>query len=96
MLVLASIMKFCPNPPMNLFYKAFKFKFVLWNNNKKKKKKQTNKQKTKQNKTKQKQKTNDQIYFKMSIYVTSDWKKENAPEFPFRLNNQRVIAGNCK
>ena len=81
---------------MNLFYKAFKFKFVLWNNNKKKKKKQTNKQKTKQNKTKQKQKTNDQIYFKMSTYVTSDWKKENASEFPFRLNNQRKIAGNCK
>ena len=77
-------MKFCPNPPMNLFYKAFKFKFVLWNN-KKKKKKQTNKQKT-----------NDQIYFKMSTYVTSDWKKENASEFPFRLNNQRKIAGNCK
>jgi hypothetical protein len=32
----------------------------------------------------------------MSTYVTSDWKKENASEFPFRLNNQRKIAGNCK
>ena len=61
------------------------------------KQQQKEKEKTnKQSKTKQKQKTNDQIYFKMSTYVTSDWKKENASEFPFRLNNQRKIAGNCK
>ena len=60
-----------------------------------KEKEKTNKQ-TKNKAKKKQKKTNDQIYFKMSIYVTSDWKKENAPEFPFRLNNQREIAGNCK
>ena len=60
-----------------------------------KEKEKTNKQ-TKNKAKKKPKKPNDQIYFKMSIYVTSDWKKENAPEFPFRLNNQREIAGNCK
>ena len=61
-----------------------------------KEKEKTNKQTNKKQSKKKKNQKNDQIYFKMSIYVTSDWKKENAPEFPFRLNNQKEIAGNCK